>query len=137
MTSNPDVLRPRPRAIVLLTKLKSTTRMGATRLGATTLAFFRKGDDLEATGFENLPHDDPALVPPKLGFRNFDRVPRRYAPVLTLFLLVLATGLIVLGRHRMPEVRGKADQAVSALATTLSDGWVRVKEMITPSHAAR
>jgi hypothetical protein len=78
---------------VLLTKIKST----ANGLGARTMSFFRKGEELEATEYENLPHDDPSLVPPKLGFRNFETVPRNRAPlVLTVVLIGVAT-LSVLG----------------------------------------
>ena len=131
MTSNYGVLRPRGRAVVLLTKIKSTSR-----LGATTLAFFRRGDELEATEFENLPHDDPALVPPKLGFRNFDRVPRRRAPLLIAFLVVVATGLSVLGWHRVPEVRGQTARVAAALGAKLSGAWVHLKEFVTPGRAA-
>ena len=83
MISNPEVLRPPSRRIVLLTKLKNTTM----RLGSRTQAFFRRGDELEAAGYENLPHDDPTLVPPKLGFHSFDRVPRNRAPMLIAFLV--------------------------------------------------
>jgi|SRR6187402_878117 len=74
------------RRIVLLTKIKSTT-MG---LGARTMTFFRKGEELEATGYETLPYDDPTLVPPKLGFSDVDKVPRNRAPlVITVIAVVL------------------------------------------------
>jgi hypothetical protein len=132
MNSNSGVLRPRARAVVLLTKIKSTVRIG----GATTLAFFRRGDELEATEFENLPHDDPALVPPKLGFRNFERVPRRWAPLLFVFLVV-AAGLGAFAYHRVPEVRNQTARVGAALGATLSDGWVHLKELVTPGRAAR
>ncbi len=132
MTSNFGVVRPRARAVVLLTKIKSTAR-----LGATTLAFFRRGEELEATDFENLPHDDPALVPPKLGFRNFDRVPRRRAPLVIAFLLLIATGLCLLGRNRAPEVRAETAQLASALGAKLSGGWVHLKQFVTGTRAAR
>lgn len=132
MSSNFGVLRPRDRAIVLLTKVKPTTR-----LGPTTLAFFRKGDDLEATGFENLPHDDPALVPPKLGFSNFDRVPRRRAPLLIVFSLVVATGLSLFGWNRVPAVRAESARVAAAVGATLSGGWDHLKALVTPRRAAR
>ena len=64
------------RRIVLLTKIKNTT-MG---LGSRTMTFFRKGEELEATGYKTVPYDDPMLVPPKLGFRDVDKVPRNRAP---------------------------------------------------------
>jgi len=131
MTSNPVVLRPRSRAVVLLTKIKSRPFLG------TTLAFFRKGDELEATEFENLPHDDPALVPPKLGFRNFDRVQRRWAPLMILLLVIVAAGLTLFERDRAPEVRGETARVTAAVGSKLSDGWARVKELVNPTRAAR
>ncbi len=131
MTSNSGVLRPRGRAIVLLTKIKST------KLGATTLAFFRKGDDLEAAGFENLAHDDPTLTPPKLPFRNFERVPRHRAPFVIAFLVVVAIGLSVFASLRAPEVRGETARAVAALGSKVSSGWVHLKQLVTARLAAR
>ena len=80
------------RRIVLLTKIKTTT-MG---LGSRTMAFFRKGDELEATSFEALAHDDPTLMPPKLGVRNFDKIPRNRAPVVITILLTVAAAVSVL-----------------------------------------
>jgi hypothetical protein len=59
------------------------------------MAFFRKGEELEATEYENLPHDDPTLVPPKLGFRDFDRVPRNRAPLVIAVVLIAAAALSV------------------------------------------
>jgi hypothetical protein len=78
---------------VLLTKIKATT----TRLGSRTMGFFRKGEELEATGYETLPYDDPSLVPPKLGFRNFDSVPRNHAPLVITILMAAAAALGVFG----------------------------------------
>jgi hypothetical protein len=132
MTWNYSVQRPRARTIVLLTKIKSTAR-----LGANTLAFFRKGDDLEATEFENLPYNDPALVPPKLGFRNFDRIPRHRAPLLIVFLLVVATRLCVFGWNRVPEVRAETARVTSALGAKVSTGWDHLKQLVTSRRDAR
>ncbi len=71
----------------MLTKIKNTTK----GLGSRTMAFFRKGDELEATGYKTLPYDDPTLMPPKLGFRGFDKIPRKRAPlVITVVLIALA-----------------------------------------------
>jgi hypothetical protein len=61
------------------------------------MAFFRKGDELEATNFESLPHDDPTLMPPKLGVRNFDKIPRNRAPVVITVMLIVAAAVGVLG----------------------------------------
>ena len=66
-------------------------------LGARTMSFFRKGEELEATEYENLPHDDPTLVPPKLGFRDFESVPRNRAPLVITVVLLAAAALGVLG----------------------------------------
>jgi hypothetical protein len=93
MIPSSPVLRRPSRRIVLLTKIKST----ATGLGARTMSFFRKGEELEATEYENLPYDDPTLVPPKLGFRDFDRVPRNRAPLMIAFVVVAVGALSVLG----------------------------------------
>ncbi|HXJ20465.1 MAG TPA: hypothetical protein VMT03_09540, partial [Polyangia bacterium] len=82
------------RRILLLTKLKRTSM----RMGAVTQSFFTKGDELAATEFENLPHDDPMLVPPKLGFRSFDRIPRHRGRVAFVLVLIAAATLIVLDR---------------------------------------
>ena len=130
MISNSGGLRSRARTIVLLTKIKSQAQ-----LGATTLAFFRKGDDLEATEFENLAYDDPALVPPKLGFRNFDRIPRRRWPLLLAFLVVVMTGLGVFGWHPVPEVRGEAARLATALGAKLSSGWGHLRGIVSPHPA--
>jgi hypothetical protein len=59
MIPNSDVPGRPSLRIVLLSKLKRTSM----RLGSLTLAFFRKGEGLEATGFETVHHDDPTLVP--------------------------------------------------------------------------
>lgn len=122
MTRNSGLSEP-PRRIVLLTKVKPSP----TRLGATTLAFFRKGEDLEATGFENLPHDDPALVPPKLGFRSFDRVPRHRAPLLIAFLVAVSACLVALG---WPRVRAGAARAATVLRAKAPVEWARLKEFV-------
>jgi hypothetical protein len=61
------------------------------------MAFFRKGEELEATEYENLPHDDPSLVPPKLGFRDFDSVPRNYKPLAITVVLIVVGVLGVFG----------------------------------------
>ena len=87
----------------MLTKIKST----ATGLGARTRSFFRKGEELEATEYENLPHDDPTLVPPKLGFRNFDRVPRNHAPLVITVVLIALAALAMLGWRSVRKVPGE------------------------------
>ena len=90
------------RRIVLLTKIKST----ATGLGARTMSFFRKGEELEATEYENLPHDDPSLVPPKLGFRNFERIPRNHGPLVITVVLIALAALAVLGWRSVGKLPG-------------------------------
>ena len=101
------------RRIVLLTKIKATT----TRLGSRTMAFFRKGEELEATEYEALPYDDPTLVPPKLGFRNFDRIPRNHTPLVIALLLVAAAALGVIGWRSvrtLPDATARIAKSVSA-----------------------
>ena len=117
MISNSDVVRPPSRRIVLLTRIKQTTL----RLGSRTQAFFRKGDELEATGFENLPHDDPTLVPPKLGFRSFDRVPRNRAPMLVAFLLLATAAVVAFGwlsARDLPHGTARVAASVRAKASS-------------------
>ena len=115
------------RRIVLLTKIKTTT-MG---LGSRTMAFFRKGEELEATGYETVPYDDPMLVPPKLGVRRFDKIPRNHAPLVITVLLIVVAALVVFGRRsvsKIPDqaagvatsVRGKASELKTSVGTKLS-----------------
>ena len=117
---------------MLLTKLKQTTM----RLGSRTQAFFRKGDELEASGFENLPHDDPALVPPKLGFRSFDRVPRNRAPLLITLLLVSAVVLIVFERHSVRDVPAQTVRVATSARNKASSEVVRLKAFVGSKLAA-
>ena len=93
MIPNAPALRRPSRGIVLLTKIKGR----ATTLGSRTMAFFRKGEELEATEYENLPYDDPSLVPPELGFRDFDSVPRNYKPLAVAIVLLVLGVLGVFG----------------------------------------
>ena len=93
MIPNSPVLRRPSRGIVLLTKIKGRA-MG---LGSRTMGFFRKGEELEATEYKNLPYNDPSLVPPELGFRDFDSVPRNYKPLVVAVVLIVAGVLGVLG----------------------------------------
>jgi hypothetical protein len=104
------------RRIVLLTKIKTTT-MG---LGSRTMAFFRKGEELEATGYETLPYDDPMLVPPKLGVRRFDKIPRNHAPLVITVLLIVVAALVVFGRRsvsNVPEQTAGVATSVRKLST--------------------
>src|SRR5580693_4744292 len=119
MIPNPNVLPQPSRRIVVLTKLKNTTM----RLGSRTQAFFRRGDELEATGFENLPHDDPTLVPPKLGFRSFDRVPRNRAPSLIAFLLVAAATVAAFRWGAVHDVPHGTARVASSVESKVSSEW--------------
>jgi hypothetical protein len=105
ITSSPVLRRP-SRRIVLLTKIKGK----ASSLGARTMAFFRKGEELEATEYENLPYNDPTLVPPKLGFRDFDRVPRNRAPVVATVVLIAVAALSVFAWHSARKVPVEPDR---------------------------
>lgn len=100
------------------------------RLGAMTQAFFIRGEQLEATAFENLPHDDPTLVPKKLGFRGFDRIPRNRAPLLIVFLLVAATVAGVMGRRSARDVRDHAAGLASSVQTKVSSESARLKAFV-------
>ena len=123
MISNSQVLRQPSRRIVLLTKIKTTTL----RLGSMTQAFFRKGEELEATGFENLPHDDPTLVPPKLGFRSFDRVPRHRAPMLIAFLLLATAAVVAFGWLSARDLPHGTARIATSLRAKASSEWLRLK----------
>ena len=119
------------RRIVLLTKIKNTTK----GLGSRTMTFFRKGDELEASGFQTLPYDDPMLVPPKLEFRGFDRIPRKRAP---LVITVLAMTVAVLGLFGWRSVRNNPDQTASVATSVRSKAsgeWVRLKTFVGASQS--
>jgi len=133
MTANSGVARVPSRRVVLLTKLKRTTM----RLTGVTQAFFRRGDELAATEFENVPHDDPMLVPPKLGFRSFDRVPRRRAPLLIALLLLVAASSIAFKWQSVRGVSGGTPHLAASLETSASNAWIRVKELVGSWRAAR
>jgi hypothetical protein len=126
MISNSDVVRQASRRIVLLTRIKQTTM----RLGSRTQAFFRRGDELEATGFENLPHDDPTLVPPKLGFRSFDRVPRNRAPMLVAFLLLATTAVLVFGWLAARDLPHGTARIATSLRAKASSEWLRLETFV-------
>ena len=132
MISNSDVPPQPSRRIVLLSKLKKTTM----RLGSRTQAFFRKGEELEASGFENLAHDDPALVPAKLGFRSFDRIPRNRAPLLIALLLVAAAVLIVFKRHSVRDVPAETARVATSARNKASSEVVRLKAFVGSKLAA-
>ena len=132
MISKSGVVGQPSRRIVLLTKLKSTTM----RLGSRTQAFFRRGDELEAAGFENLPHDDPTLVPPKLGFRSFDRVPRNRAPMLIAFLVLATAAVFAFGWLSVRDVPHGSARVATSLRARASGEWVRLKAFVASRHAA-
>jgi len=110
MIANSAVPRRPSRRIILLTKIKSR----ANSLGARTMSFFRKGEELEATEYENLPHDDPTLVPPKLGFRNFDSVPRNRAPLVITIVLIAVAALGVVGWRSVRKLAVEAPGTAAA-----------------------
>jgi len=110
MIPNSPVLRRPSRRIILLTKIKSR----ASSLGARTMSFFRKGEELEATEYENLPHDDPSLVPPKLGFRNFDSVPRNRAPLVITIVLIAVAALCLLRWRSVGKLVGETPGAAAS-----------------------
>jgi hypothetical protein len=132
MVSTSGVLRQPSRRILLLTKLKRTSM----RLGSMTQAFFLKGEQLEATAFESLPHDDPTLVPPKLGFRGFDKVPRNRAPMLIALLLVAAPAVAAFRWGSVHDVPHGAAHVASSVGSKVSSEWVRLKVFVGSRHAA-
>jgi hypothetical protein len=94
------------------------------------MAFFRKGEELEATGFETLPYDDPTLMPPKLGFSGFDKIPRKRAPLVIALVLIAVAALSVFVWLRSADV-------ATSVRDKASGEWVRLKTFVakqsTPS----
>jgi hypothetical protein len=84
------------------------------------MAFFRKGEELEATGYETLPYDDPMLVPPKLGVRRFDKIPRNHAPLVITVLLVVVAALIVFGRRSVSNIPDQTAGAATSVRSKAS-----------------
>jgi hypothetical protein len=120
------------RRIVLLTKIKNTTK----GLGSRTMTFFRKGDELEATGFQTLPYDDPMFVPAKVGFRGFDKIPRKRAPLVITVLLIAVAGLGVFGWR---SVRNNPDQTAgvaTSVRSKASGEWRRLKTFVGARQSA-
>ena len=111
------------RRVLLLTKIKTTT----TGLGSRTMAFFRKGDELEATGFKALPYDDPTLVPPKLGFRGFDKIPRNRAPLVITVVLIALAVVGVFGRRSVRNIPDQTAGIATSVGSKASGEWVRLK----------
>ena len=120
------VAREPTRRIVLLTKLKRKTM----RMGAVTQAFFRRGEELVETEFENVPHDDPMLVPTKLGFRSFERIPRHRGRIALMLLLLAAVAVVVLDRQSLRDLPEQTGRAVRWLAAEASQLWARLKELV-------
>jgi hypothetical protein len=126
MLSSSNAPQQPSRRIVLLTKIKNTTA----GIGSRTMAFFRKGEELEATGYQTLPYDDPTLVPPKLEFSGFDKVPRKRAPLVITVLLIAVAAL---GVFAWRAVRSNPDQTAGVVASVRSKAsadWVRLRTFV-------
>lgn len=93
MSTNTDILRP-------LNRKSATVRGRAitlTKPGSVTQNFFARGEEQEATGYENLAADDPILAPPALEFDSFDKIPRRrgsWFAIAVSMLVVAAIGFV-------------------------------------------
>jgi len=120
------------RRIILLTKIKTT----AAGLGSRTMSFFRKGEELEATEYENLPYNDPSLVPPKLGFRDFDRVPRNYTPLVLAFVLLAATALGVFGWRSVRKIPHETANVAASVHSKASAELGRLKASVGSTQSA-
>jgi hypothetical protein len=112
--------------ILLLTKLKKTSM----RMGAVTQAFFSRGDELVDTDWENLPHDDPMLVPAKLGFRSFNRIPHHRGRIFVMLLMIGAVALLVVDRHHLRELPDQTVAAAQWVADEALQLWARAKELV-------
>lgn len=129
MIPNQGSVRPPGRTIVLLTTLKRASL----RLGTVSQAFFRKGEELEAVQFENLPHDDPMLVPPRLGFRSFDRVPRYRGRMLIALLLVAVAAVALVRWRSVGDFRSDTRRVAASVRATASNGWNRLMALVGAS----
>jgi hypothetical protein len=62
-----------------------------------TQSFFARGEEQEATEYENLAPDDPLLVPREVEFDSFDKIPRRRGSLFAIavsVLVLLAIGFV-------------------------------------------
>ena len=100
------------------------------------MAFFRKGDELEATSFETVPYDNPMLVPPKLGFRGFDRVPRNYAPLVITVLLVAVAAMAVFGWRSVRSIPNESTRAATSIGSKVSGEWRRLRTFVGSRQSA-
>jgi len=90
MSTNTDALRP-------LNRIPATVRGRAitlTKPNSVTQNFFARGEEQEATAYENLAPDDPILAPPAVEFDSFDKIPRRRGSLFAIAASVLVVAAI-------------------------------------------
>ena len=93
MSTNTDTLRP-------LNRIPATVRGRAitlTKPKSVTENFFARGEEQEATAYENLAPDDPILAPHAMEFDSFDKIPRRRGSLFATagsVLVVAAIGFV-------------------------------------------
>ncbi len=102
MPTNPDVLRPLPRNKPMVLGTNPTVRGRAItvptmKAGPLTQSFFARGEEQEASGYQNLAMDDPVLDPAALEFDSFDKIPRKRGSWFALGIstvVLLAVGVV-------------------------------------------
>jgi hypothetical protein len=124
MSTNTDVLRPLTRKTATVrgraisqSKSGSVPKTGwLSRPGSLTQSFFARGEEQEATEYENLPIDDPTLTPPPLEFDSFDKIPRRrgsWFAIAVSMLVLVALGFVTWRSFRYLSKPGTSVAAAS------------------------
>ena len=93
MSTHTDTLRQVRRGTAT-TRGRAIT-MSPSKPSSMTQSFFARGEEQEATGYENLAPDDPLLVPREVEFDSFDEIPRRRGSLFAIAVSVLV--LIAIG----------------------------------------
>jgi hypothetical protein len=68
--------------------------MSPSKPSSMTQSFFARGEEQEATGYENLAPDDPLLVPREVEFDSFDKIPRRRGSLFAIAVSALVLAAI-------------------------------------------
>jgi hypothetical protein len=96
MPTDSNVLRPLQRNNNPTVRGRAIT-VPVPKMGPVTQSFFARGEEQEATGYENLAADDPVLQPPELEFDSFDKIPRKRGSWFALgisLMVLLAVGFV-------------------------------------------
>ncbi len=91
MSTDTYVLRPPPRKTATV-RGRAISPPSPQKPSSLTQSFFARGEEQEATGYENLAPDDPILTPPVQEFESFDKIPHRRGAWLGVAVLTLLLG---------------------------------------------